>query len=575
MGVGCKIGLPTNLTPTPHMPIIPASPAASPSLSYTIYQRLVAQQPKHLLVRIGQNFDWQTAITACAAFHHQTGPGKPPDYTVEQLFKAILVGWVCDWSPATLEGELRNNLLVKWFAGFEIDAPTPDYQTLKRFNAWLRTHAGRVAFDAALRQIDALVGEAPRRTQVGDTFAVAAKAAREGAVTLLRHVCRKLLDALEAVQPALASAIGEQLANAALFQDPIEAKRHRYTAEERQAQLARVVRAAAACGAWVRTQVAGLAESAQGDVPAHLGYLVKVLADEYVLTYDAVGQVETVTVRDKPGPYRLGSATDPAATYRVHGPEDEQTTFGYNVQMAIDLPDLTAAVPGEKKPEVNFIREIQAYTGATPDGEKVAALLSAQAAQDYPLPEEMIYDKAAGTGKTAHAVAAATGGQTDLVTPPIDHRHHTDRFGPDRFTLSADGQALTCPHGKTSHVAHRSRTADGRNFRFIAPKCHGCPLWTQCRDPKQKVNGRSMRHVFISDYRPEANALYAAVLTLEFMLCYKRRGNVERVIANLTRYHGARTATGLGLAHVDFQMKMAATAYNLKTWAKHCFKKPT
>ncbi len=67
------------------MPIISAAAEVPPSQSYAIYQRLIAQQPTHVLVRIGQHFDWQTASAACAAFHHQGGPGKPPDYTVAQL----------------------------------------------------------------------------------------------------------------------------------------------------------------------------------------------------------------------------------------------------------------------------------------------------------------------------------------------------------------------------------------------------------------------------------------------------------------------------------------------------------
>lgn len=551
------------------MPIIPAAHEASPVASYVIYQRLIAQQPRHVLVRIGQHFDWTAAIAACAGYHHQSGPGKPPEYTTAQLFQAILASWVCDWTPAALESELRNNLLVKWFAGFAIDAPTPDYQTLKRFQAWLCAHQRRVIFDAALQQIDALLGQKPRRTQAGDTFAVTAKAAREGAVTLLRHLCRKLLAALEAVQPALAPAIAAQLADAALFQDPSD--KRRFNATERQAQLERVVRAAAACGAWVRAQVAELSIKTQGDVPTYLGYLDKVLADEYALSYDAAGQVESVTVRDKPGDYRLGSATDPEATYRVHGPEAEDTAFGYNVQIAIELPDASEAADPHK-PQVNFIREIQAYTGATPDGAKVSALLSAQAEHGYPLPEQLLYDAAAGTGQTAREVANVSNGHTTLVTRPIDHRHQTGRFGPDRFSLSANGQQLTCPNGQTSDIAYPSQSATGRLFRFSAEQCHGCPLWQDCRSPKQKLNGQSLRQVFISDFRAESAALFAAQLTLEFALQYKRRSQVERVIANLTRYYGARHATGIGLAHVDFQMKMAATAFNLKTWAKHCCK---
>jgi hypothetical protein len=37
-------------------------------------------------------------------------------------------------------------------------------------------------------------------------------------------------------------------------------------------------------------------------------------------------------------------------------------------------------------------------------------------------------------------------------------------------------------------------------------------------------------------------------------------------IAALVRYNGARHAQGLGLPSADFQVKMAATAYNLKRW---------
>lgn len=556
------------------MPIMPSTPDSWTTLSQSIYQRLIAQQPTHLLVRIGENFDWQAACAACAAFHHQSGPGKPPDYSVAQLFKATRVGWRYAWSPETLESELRNNLLVKWFAGFEIDARTPDYQTFKRFNAWVRRHAARAAFDAALRQIDTLLGEAPRRTQVGDTFAVEAKAAREGAVTLLRHLCRKLLDALATCQPALSTAIAERLAEATLFQDPPGVRR-RYTDEERQAQIERVVRAAAACGTWVRAPVAPLGKAAQGEVPLYLDCLAKVLADEYDLTYDETQQVQTVTVRAEPGTYRLGSATDPDATYRGHGPDATQTTLGYNVQVAIDLPPEAPSPSGAPPPQTNFIREIQAYPGATPDGAHVADLLRAQVAHAYPWPEQFLYDAAAGTGKTAHAVDEASHGQTELVTRPIEYRGRTDRFGPDRFTLSADGQHLSCPNGQTTDLAYRSQSGDGRNFRFLAAQCQDGPLWAQCRAPHQVVNGRSKREVFVSDYRAESQALYAAVLTLAFALRSKRRGHIERVIANLTRYHGARTATGIGLAYVDCQMKMAATAYNLKTWAKHRLEKIT
>ena len=50
------------------------------------------------------------------------------------------------------------------------------------------------------------------------------------------------------------------------------------------------------------------------------------------------------------------------------------------------------------------------------------------------------------------------------------------------------------------------------------------------------------------------------------------RPGVERVIACLVRYNGAREIQGYGLARADFQVKMAATAYNPSTGSGHRLK---
>lgn len=545
------------------MSIVPPPPDTWSEFSHYVYRDLVTHQARHPLVVIGQQFDWRAPIAACAGYHHRAGPGRPAVYTVAQLFKVYLAGWVCGWSPAELEFEARNNLLVRWFGDFDLLAETPDYQTLKRFGAWLRRHAPRAMFDAALTQIDQLLGRPTCQTQAGDTFAVRAKAAREDEANLMRHLCRKLLNALSRTRPELVAACAERLTAADLFGDPPVAERRRWTKADRLAQRERVAHAAAACAVWVTDQLAFGNEAARAPLQVWLAALAKVLADGYELSLETAGQVTSGSVGPAPGEYRLGSATDVEATYRTHGAAADATTFGYNVQVAIDLPDTAAATP-----QINVIREICAATGATPDVAGVAALLSAQAEQAHPLPTHLIYDAAAGTGKAAHDVAQTSAGHTHLVTHPIDHRIHPDRFSPERFELSTDGQQLTCPNGATTSIAYRSRSGHGRDFRFLASHCCDCPLWRQCRPASQVVNGRSRRLVYISDYRAELRALYAAVLTVEFAALYKRRSAVERVIAILIRYHGARNATGIGLAHVDFQMKMAATAYNLRTWVR-------
>jgi hypothetical protein len=77
-----------------------------------------------------------------------------------------------------------------------------------------------------------------------------------------------------------------------------------------------------------------------------------------------------------------------------------------------------------------------------------------------------------------------------------------------------------------------------------------------------------MRQVFISDYRPEVDAARAYNQTEAFKADMKRRPHVERIIAALVRYNGARQARRCGQVKADFQAKMNATAYNIKRWLR-------
>ena len=113
---------------------------------------------------------------------------------------------------------------------------------------------------------------------------------------------------------------------------------------------------------------------------AQLGYLNKIIADE-------VSIKERIVQRLPPkeqGSFRIGSAADPEATYRVHGPDPEDTSFGYNVQAAIS--------------NAGFVCETRAYTGADPDQSGVADLVQDQKERQGICPEKLIYDQAAGCG---------------------------------------------------------------------------------------------------------------------------------------------------------------------------------
>jgi IS5 family transposase len=519
-----------------------------------VYTDLLKRTPDHLLVKLQGRLDLTPIETACATFHHAEGPGTKPTHTVPHLVRALLVGYLYDWSLRELEWQVRFNLIVKWFVGYPIFADGPDHTTLDRFELWVCFQQHRTIFDQVLHQIDADFPRERQQAQIGDTYALRANAAKESLIRLIRHTGQCLLTTLAKADPARAALVRCHLDLDALFGKKDELGEYHLTPEQRAARLQTTALAALTCARQVQVQLeqpVPLSPEARAPVRQWLERLDKLIADEVHLSAEDTGHITQVTERaaDDKGSYRLGSATDPDATYRVHG--DDKKDFGYNVSVAVSD---------------NFIREIHADTGAQPDPVAIPDLLEAQREHHDLVPDKFIYDAAAGAGKTRAQVDQATQGHTQLVSPLLPYEKRTDLFTPDRFQLSDEGAVLTCPNGQTTAIAYRSGSGEGRVFRFLGRQCRDCPLWTQCRS--QKPGSKAMRQVFISDYRPEVDAARAYNQTDAFQADMKRRPKVERIIAALVRYNGARRARRRGLIQADFQAKMNATACNIKRWLR-------
>ncbi len=524
-------------------------------LSDYTYTELFKRDPDHLLVKLANHLKFASLEAACVSYHHTAGPGATPTHPVPRLVRALLVGYLYHWSLRDLEWHIRFNLVVKWFVGYPIFAVGPDHSTLERFELWVCFHQQRTYFDEILRQIDAAFPDERHHAQVGDTYALRANAAKESLVQLIRHTCKRLLATLRQVDATREATVRAQLAGVALFGTKDEQSEFHLTPTERTARVQTTVRAALDCARLVRAQLetpTPLTAEQRTPILEWLSYLAKIIADEVCLVSTEAGSPQ-VTERpaDAKGTYRLGSATDPEATYRVHGDASRKTDFGYNVQVAVTE---------------NFVREVQVDTGAQPDAVAIPEVLQAEAEHHDLVPEKFIYDTAAGNGKTRALIAEATDGKTQLVAPLPRTHSPTGKFTPDWFQLSADDTTLTCPNEQTTTLAYRSGSGDGRNFRFLGLHCRECPRWTACRT--QKPGSKRNRQVFISDYRREVEAAHHYNATDAFKLEMKQRPRVERIIAALVRYNGARHARRRGQWKCDFQAKMNAVAYNLKKWMR-------
>ena len=536
----------TILPDTLHQILAPYLDLLFQWFSEQIYERLLHAQRKHLLVRLHQHLELHAVEAACQHYHHQKGPGTRPSHGIPILVRALLLRYLYDLSYRQVEGSLQTNLLMRWFVGYRLFDSVLDYTTLERFEVWVCQHQHRILFDEVLRQIDRDFPDESQAVQVGDTFAMRANAAGEGWVRLLRHIGTCLLRALKRESLAQYQQVMTGLDLGLLLGDPDEIHSFYLDHESRRLRLERTVMAL--IDLQDRVKRSGPLDQLL-DVCDRLEQIDKILQDQFRLQTDPDGQVQRVDRLPAAqwGSYRIGSATDPEASYRQHA---DDRTLGYNIHVAASA-------------ERGVIREIQAGTGSQPDQAGVASLIEAQIEQGYACPTKLIYDQAAGAGKTRAEVERVSQGKTQLVAKI--HTTVTDaRFGPQDFTLSADGLSLTCPNGITTRARDRSSNRDGDRFYWSAPQCRGCPLWSQCRNPKAKANG--YRYVFVSDYRDNVASAQAYNQTAAFQADMKLRPRIERIISMLTHYDGARRARSRGQQQADFQAKMCAAARNLRTW---------
>jgi hypothetical protein len=529
-----------------------------------LLEHALAHASSHLLVKLNKKLDFAPLEKLAAEYHHQSGPGAPVTHATSKLIRAMLVKYLYDFSLRETEERLYSDTIIRWFVGYGLFDSPPDHTTLERFELWLKDHQRCAIFDETLDQIRQDYPD-EHQVQIGDSYALCANAARENLTPMILHLCKKLLR-------SAAETLPEQLAYALrgfdwlrLFGVKPEPREYKLNKAQRAERLQTVVLAALDLHQRLSTLVKDRPNSDFPALRTQLGCLSKIIADEVLVEN---GVVQRLPPKQQ-GSFRIGSATDLEATYRVHGPDPEDTSFGYNVQVAIS--------------KSSFVSEIRAYTGAVPDQAGVAALVGDQKERQGICPEKLIYDQAAGCGKTRAEVEKISDGQTQLSAKLPPYETHTKLFAPYDFVLSQDGKTLTCPNHKSTQAAFSAGSGDGRNFRFYEYLCwegplpkgkqapdltqaKRCPLWEKCRQADQ--GPRTVRQVFISDYREQVLAAQAYNQSEEFTRDMKLRPGIERIIFELTHYNGARQARRVGLDNADWQAKMNATAYNLKHWLR-------
>src|SRR5262249_28287181 len=160
------------------------------------------------------------------------------------------------------------------------------------------------------------------------------------------------------------------------------------------------------------------------------------------------------------------------------------------------------------------------------EGADAAALIRQEEQAQGNDVQALSLDSAGYRGDVLRELTDPAGLNLEVFVPPTE-RISLTVFGPEDFTLSADGKTLTCPAGETTTHWQRNRHDTGRVFRFATKQCAGCPLRGQClAQPETKS-----RTVTKNDYAAEYRAAQAKAQTPEYAQTRKEHPAIERKLS--------------------------------------------
>ena len=172
----------------------------------------------HELVLLKQRVDWKAIAQACQGYRLYAGKqGVEAQHTLQQLCLGIIVKQYYDWSYETTARQVQRDGLLRWFVGYRLNERSFSSVTLWRFDDWLKEHHPRLLFTKTLQMIDEDFPEERTAPQVGDTYAMLARAAPQSHTVLLRMTAKQVLSALEQVSADASEVVHSCFALETLF----------------------------------------------------------------------------------------------------------------------------------------------------------------------------------------------------------------------------------------------------------------------------------------------------------------------------------------------------------------------
>jgi transposase len=417
--------------------------------------------------------------------------------------------------------QARSDMAMRYFLDLSLHSPLPHHTLLTKFRDRLGPDKHQKVFHAIVAQARAH-GLVKDRLRLKDATHVIANIAIPSTIQLVADTRDQLL---QAARPYAAAQV-------AAFEAQRDAERLATADLSDALGLLHRVTHLRAIVAWADTLKSQLEPQAADTPPERLAEALrlahKVLADR----------------------------EDPKAMDKVLSTQDVDARRGFHHRYfdGYKLDVLTDA-------DSNIITGVNVLPGNGDECADVRTLITQEQEAHGNKVEALSIDSIGFRGASLREWTDPQGLNLEVFVPPTGGEASATHFMGEHFTLDAAGDRLTCPAGESTASRARSSNDTGWVYRFPASACRGCPLQQPCMEQMPKRGGRA---VFKNDYEQEILAARAKARTPAFDAARRQHWRVERTLAEMVRWHGARRARYRGHWKVLLQVLMTSIVVNVK-----------
>jgi transposase len=493
-------------------------------LDEVIFAKLIPAE--HYLRRLKAAIDFEP-LRALVADCYAAGMGAPAEDPV-QLLKLSLLQFQYDLSDSQVVRQAQVNVAFRFFLDLSVESALPVPSLLSQFRTRLGTERFERVFNEILRQARAQ-GLVKDRLRLKDATHLIANVAIPSTLRLVAQAREQLLTAAEGfAAPEVVAHRAQVAVVRATTADLSEAQR----------LLARVTHLREIV-VWGEQWQQRLREAAERVQP--------LVSEEQAAAFTTALELahKVLNDREPEATDKLRSLVEPEVRTGKHGDYYD----GYLLDVSMDADS-----------ELICAMEVLPANGDEAANAK-PLVTREEAAQGNDI-ASLSMDRIGYRGDVlAELSDAEDGPQLTVYVPPINWKTMNPAlFPPAAFTLNEAQDEVCCPGGATSRWRKRTREGHGWQFRFRTSQCGRCPLRAQCVAP-QTTGGRTVTK---SDYEAQYQAAQQRAHTPKYQAVRREHPRIERKLAELVRWHGARRVRYRGRLRAKIQYLLTAVVVNCK-----------